>query len=79
MASVLLLAGCQDAHMKAVQSFANELGRQVSKNMIDSVAAKYPAAEFADELALAYNPDSIQVQKAEEEGIYDVTFNSRPP
>lgn len=77
LVSALLLTGCQDAHMKAVQDFADDLGRQASKNMIDSVVAKYPAVELADELSLAYYPDSIQVRKAAEEGIYEVRFNSK--
>lgn len=72
----LLLVGC-DSHKKDVKNLANEIGRQASKNMIDSVAAKYPQAAFADSLALAFHPDSIEVSKSDQEGIYDVRFNSK--
>lgn len=69
---LLLNTSCKDGNTKKVEDFANNFARLASDNQLDSIIAMYPAAEYADAISLTYNADSIKVNGAGDDGVYNV-------
>lgn len=70
----LAATACNNAGETKVKAFADNFAKHVSENQRDSVILYYPAAEYADEFAIGYNPDSITVKSTDKENVYLVTL-----
>lgn len=74
-AAILLTAtSCSNAGEKKVKAFADNFAKHVSEDNRDSIIYYYPAAEFANDFAIGYKPDSITVKSTDKENVYLVNL-----
>lgn len=71
-----MTSGCGNSDKKKVTSFAENFAQQLKKNNRDSILHYYPGSEFAENFEVAYYPDSLTVNKMDQEGQYKVVYNS---
>lgn len=70
----LLVGGTGCGKKKVLTGFAQRFAGYVEENERDSILKVYPAAEYAEEFHLDWNPDSLKISKADKPDEFEINY-----